>query len=94
VHELDRRVGPRRGSAFVTAAVERALADERRWELVESSLGSVADGGREWDLDPASWVQAQRRVTAARVIGGRLATGNPADFPMPEIIVDHWRAGA
>ena len=26
-------------------------------------------------------------------IGGRLATGNPSDFPMPEVTVDHWPVG-
>ena len=30
---------------------------------------------------------------AALAMGGRLATGNPADFPMPELRVDHWPAG-
>jgi predicted nucleic acid-binding protein len=33
-------------------------------------------------------------AAAARAIGGRLATGNPAGFPMPEIAVDHSPAGA
>jgi hypothetical protein len=67
VRELDRRVGPRRRSSFITRAVERALDDERRWELIESSLGSVTDEGHEWDVDPASWVQAQRRLDDRRV---------------------------
>ena len=40
VHELDRRVGARRRSGFIARAVEAALDDERRWELIESSLGS------------------------------------------------------
>ncbi len=26
-------------------------------------------------------------------INGRLATGNPTDFPMPEIVVEHWPVG-
>lgn len=67
VRELDRRVGPRRRSSFITRAVERALDDERRWELIESSLGSIPDHGHEWDVDPASWVQAQRRLDERRV---------------------------
>ncbi len=33
-------------------------------------------------------------AAAARSIGGRLATGNPKDFPMPELTVEHWPAGA
>ena len=67
VRELDRRVGPRRRSGFITAAVRIALDDERRWDLVESSLGAVAGEGHEWDADPATWVQLQRRDDAARV---------------------------
>jgi predicted nucleic acid-binding protein len=32
-------------------------------------------------------------AAAARAIGGRLATGNPKDFPMRELRVEHWPAG-
>lgn len=32
-------------------------------------------------------------AAAALAIGGRLATGNPRDFPMPELRVEHWPAG-
>jgi Arc/MetJ family transcription regulator len=67
VQELDRRVGLRRRSSFIARAVQRALEDERRWELIESSLGSIADEGHEWDADPAAWVEAQRRVDERRV---------------------------
>lgn len=38
--------------------------------------------------------QADCLVAAAAVtIGGRLATGNPSDFPMTEVRVDHWPVG-
>jgi predicted nucleic acid-binding protein len=38
--------------------------------------------------------QADCLVAAAAVgVGARLATGNPADFPMPELAVDHWPVG-
>jgi metal-responsive CopG/Arc/MetJ family transcriptional regulator len=67
VAELDRRVGSRRRSSFIAAAVRQALDDERRWELVESALGSVSASGHEWDEDPAAWVRRQRRADAARV---------------------------
>lgn len=30
---------------------------------------------------------------AALAIGGRLATGNPSDFPMDELDVEHWPVG-
>jgi predicted nucleic acid-binding protein len=32
-------------------------------------------------------------AAAAHSLGGKLATGNPKDFPMREIAVDHWPAG-
>ncbi|HSJ50242.1 MAG TPA: PIN domain-containing protein [Actinomycetota bacterium] len=38
--------------------------------------------------------QADVLIAAAAVgIGARLATGNPKDFPMPDLIVDHWPVG-
>ena len=33
-------------------------------------------------------------AAAALAIGGRLATGNPKHFPMPELSVEHWPTGA
>ena len=33
-------------------------------------------------------------AAAARAVGARLATGNPKDFPMRELRVEHWPAGA
>jgi hypothetical protein len=67
VKDLDRRVGARRRSAFVARAVERALEDEHRWELIESSLGTIKDRGHDWDADSAGWVRAGRRADAKRV---------------------------
>ena len=67
VEELDRRLGPRRRSAFIARAVENAIADELRWELIESSLGTIPDKGHEWDENPASWVREQRRADESRV---------------------------
>jgi predicted nucleic acid-binding protein len=32
-------------------------------------------------------------AAAAATIGGRLATGNPKDFPMSGIAVEHWPSG-
>lgn len=66
VAALDRRVGSRRRSAFIAAAVERALEDEQRWELIEASLGTIGSGN-EWDDDPAEWVRSQRHADARRV---------------------------
>lgn len=67
VRELDRRVGAGRRSAYISAAVEQALEDDRRWELLESAIGSIADGGHDWDGDVGSWVRDQRRADERRV---------------------------
>lgn len=67
VRELDRRVGSRRRSAFIARAVERALDDERRWELIEGAIGSIGDRGHDWDDDPGAWVAAQRQADRTRV---------------------------
>lgn len=32
-------------------------------------------------------------AAAALRVGGRLATGNPQDFPMEEVVVEHWPVG-
>ena len=32
-------------------------------------------------------------AAAALALGGRLATGNPKDFPMAELDVEHWPVG-
>jgi len=60
VAELDRRAGPRGRSAFILAAIRAALDDEWRWDAIESSIGSIRDGGHEWDVDPAGWVHGLR----------------------------------
>ena len=67
VRDLDRRVGPRRRSEFIARAVGLALEDDARWELVESSLGSIESEGHEWNADPAAWVRRGRRSAAGRV---------------------------
>jgi len=67
VDELDRRVGARRRSGFIAEAVRRALDDARRWDEIEAALGSIGDGGHEWDADPAGWVREQRRGDSRRV---------------------------
>ena len=38
--------------------------------------------------------QADCLIAAAAVgVGARLATGNPKDFPMPEVEIEHWPVG-
>jgi hypothetical protein len=67
VRELDRRVGHRGRSSFIAGAVRQALDDAHRWELIESSLGTIPDRGHQWDDDPAAWVREQRRGDDRRV---------------------------
>ena len=70
-----------------------------------AGLGIVPLGEREgwlagdWRRDYAqggqTLAQADCLVAAAALaVGGRLATGNPKDFPMPELSVEHWPVGA
>lgn len=67
VAELDRRVGPRRRSAYIAELVKRGLEDEERWDDIEASLGALANSTHDWDDDPAGWVRTQRRGDARRV---------------------------
>ena len=67
VGELDARVGKRQRSAFITATLARVLEDERRWDEVLASAGTIADAGHDWDVDPVAWVRAQRLADADRV---------------------------
>jgi len=67
VRRLDARVGARRRSLFIAEAVRHALDDAQRWESIESAIGMVADGGHDWDSDPAAWVRSQRRDDRRRV---------------------------
>lgn len=67
VRELDGRVGARRRSSFIAEAVRQALDDERRWELIDSALGTISASRHDWDPDPARWVREQRRAHAHRI---------------------------
>lgn len=67
VEELDRRVGKRKRSAFISRTVERALDEQRRWDEIVASLGTIPDKGHDWDDDPAAWVHDQRRADPHRV---------------------------
>jgi metal-responsive CopG/Arc/MetJ family transcriptional regulator len=67
VAQLDRRVGSRQRSAFISETVRRALEDERRWEDIEAGLGALAGSEHDWDADPGAWVREQRLGDSARV---------------------------
>jgi predicted transcriptional regulator len=66
VAKLDALAGPRGRSAFVRAALERAVRQELRWASIEAAAGAIDDGGHEWDDDLAAWVQDQRRSDTRR----------------------------
>jgi hypothetical protein len=60
VRELDRRVGPRDRSHFISKAIRYALDELDRIDALEVALGSIPDTGHVWDDDPAGWVRRQR----------------------------------
>ena len=62
IRRLDARVGARRRSRFIAEAVRRALDDEHRWESIDAAIGSIPDGGHDWDDDAADWVRRQRHA--------------------------------
>jgi metal-responsive CopG/Arc/MetJ family transcriptional regulator len=67
VERLDKRVGRRRRSVFISETVRQALEDEQRWEDIETGLGSLEGHEHEWDADPAGWVRTQRHADPSRV---------------------------
>lgn len=78
---------------------ERKAARDLFGGLQLAPLG-VAEGWQagDWRRDFAARGQTLSQadcLVAAAVssIGARLATGNPKDFPMPELTVEHWPAG-
>ena len=67
VAELDKRVGKRRRSAFIARVLRSTLDEERRWDDILASIGTIDDEGHDWDRDPAAWVREQRRGDPRRV---------------------------
>ena len=67
IEQLDRRVGARRRSAFISETLRRALEDDQRWDDIEAGLGALSETAHDWDDDTASWVAAQRTDDSARV---------------------------
>ncbi len=70
IDEIDRRVGPRHRSAFVSDAIEEKLRHERLVEIAEKAGGSLADvdiPGWETSEAAAEWVRASRRTDEERV---------------------------
>ena len=54
----------------------------------------AGDWRREFASKGITLSQADCLIAAATVgVRARLATGNPKDFPMPELEVEHWPVG-
>lgn len=79
-------------------------AEERRARALFAGLREVPLGQREawcagrWRRDYASrgrtLSQADCLVAAAAAtLRARIATGNPKDYPMEDVVVDHWPVG-
>jgi hypothetical protein len=58
--ELDEAVGQRQRSAYISRAVRHQLDEDRRRRSLRAAMGSIEDGGHDWDDDPADWVRRQR----------------------------------
>lgn len=89
VEEAVRGLRPQEGEAarrLLEGLREAPLGSAEGWRAGEWRRG-LADGGRT--LSQADCLIA----AAAQAIGARVATGNPKDFPMSELAVEHWPAG-
>jgi predicted nucleic acid-binding protein len=73
----------------------RALFAGARVADLDAAAGwQAGEWRREFAARGRTLAQADCLVAAAAVaVSGRLATGNPKDFPMPELLVEHWPAG-
>jgi hypothetical protein len=73
---------------------QRLLVGARVAPLARPEGQRAATWRREYAGRGVTLSQADCLVAAAAFgIGARLATGNPADFPMPELSVEHWPVG-
>lgn len=77
------------------ASAERLLAGLRAAPLEIDEGRLAGEWRREYSRRGRTLAQADCLIAAAaHAIGGRIATGNPKDFPMPELDVEHWPVGA
>jgi predicted nucleic acid-binding protein len=89
VEELWR--GARRGEE---AAIRRLLRGLRVVALGLEQGERAGQWRRDYAAKGITLSQANCLVAASAVtVGARLATGNPKDFPMPDLVVEHWRSG-
>lgn len=73
----------------------RRLLDGLRVAALGRREGEMAGAWRrEFAAQGITLSQADCLMAAAAVgVGARLITGNPTDFPMPELPVEHWPTG-
>ena len=90
IEEVARGLRPREHEAaqrLVAGVREAPLGPEEGWQ---AGLWRRDFAARGRTLSQADCLVA----AAALSIGGRLATGNPKHFPMRDLDVEHWPAGA
>lgn len=77
------------------ASVRRLLSGLRIAPLGRPEGELAGSWRREFATRGVTLSQADCLVAAAAVgVGAHLATGNPKDFPMEELVVEHWLVGA
>ncbi|MBA2460363.1 MAG: PIN domain-containing protein [Actinobacteria bacterium] len=77
------------------ASVARLLGAFRLAELGVEEGRRAGSWRRDFAAAGVTLSQADCLIAAAAVgVGATLATGNPKDFPMPELTVEHWPAGS
>lgn len=87
--EIARGVRPREARA-----AERLLSGLRLAPLGTDEGWRAGEWRREFARRGRTLSQSDCLIAAATVgVGARLATGNPKDFPMRGIDVEHWPAG-
>jgi predicted nucleic acid-binding protein len=76
-------------------AARRLFAGLRIAPLGRSEGWQAGEWRREHGARGRTLAQADCLIAAAALsIGARLATGNPKDFPMEEVALEHWPVGA
>jgi translation elongation factor EF-4 len=88
---------PRRSDLRNVAII--AHVDHGKTTLVDAMLwqsGAFRSGQdvAERVMDSMDLEREKGITILAKNTGARLATGNPRDFPMPEIELEHWPLGA
>ncbi len=76
-------------------AAARLIDALRLAELGRQEGKRAGDWRRAYARDGLTPSQADCLIAAAAMrVGARLATGNPRHFPMAELVIEHWPAGA